>query len=270
MVIKRIYCVILLAISLLTFTSVIQAATANLTVHLRGVVMPSQKIKLSFAQPGIIRQVAGGGSLVKAGQVIAKLDDKTARAKLAQSEAEYRSAQSELSSVIHSRDKSARLVQENILSEIALVEADFAVVAAQEKVAVSKAKLQLAKNALADCTVLAPFSGAVAAKTVSKGEWVKAGDPVLEFVNLDELSLSIDIPPAMVAGLNVGMATSVLDEGKEVGQASVKTIYPVIDPASGLLRVVWRVKSTSGLLLSGRYVSLKSWFSHNNATEGGQ
>jgi RND family efflux transporter MFP subunit len=225
---------------------------------------------LSFTQPGIIRQIAGGGSLIEAGQIIAKLDDKKTKAKLAQSEAEYRSAKSELNSAVHSRDKSARLVEENILSDIALVEADFAVVIAREKLAVSKAKLQLANNALEECTVLAPFSGAVAAKMVSKGEWVKEGDPFIEFVNLDELSMSIDIPPSMATGLSEGMTTKVLDSSNEVGHASVKIIYPVIDPASGLLRVVWRIQPRSGILLSGRYVSLKSWLSVQSASVEGE
>ncbi|MCJ8274288.1 MAG: efflux RND transporter periplasmic adaptor subunit [Psychrosphaera sp.] len=185
------------------------AASNNQVVHLRGVVMPAQKVKLSFAQPGIIRQLASGGSLVEMGQVIAKLDDKKAKAQLAQSQAEYRSAKSELASVKHSRDKNARLVEQNILSEVALIEADFTVTVAQEKVAVARAKLDMAEAGLIDCTVLAPFSGAVVSVNASKGEWMKQGDPFVEFVNFKKLSLSIDIPPDMADGLSVGLTTDV-------------------------------------------------------------
>jgi RND family efflux transporter MFP subunit len=257
--------------------SVQAQASSNQLVHLKGVVMPAQKVKLSFAQAGIIRQLAGGGSLVEKGQVIAKLDDKKAKAQLAQSQAEYRSAKSELASVKHSRDKNARLVEQNILSEVALTEADFTVTVAQEKLAVARAKLDMAEATLIDCTVLAPFSGAVVAVNASKGEWMKQGDPFVEFVNFKKLSLSIDIPPEMTDGLAVGLTTDVLDKARVIGQAKVKTIFPVIDPSSGLRRIVWQVTAKDGMLLSGRYVSLASWAATNSTNtsskitdEGGQ
>lgn len=256
---------VFLGLSIGGLTTNVQAATAEVVVHLQGVVMPAQKIKLSFSQSGIIHELAGGGSIVEAGAVIGKLDDKKARSQLKQSAAQHRAAISELASVKHSRDKSARLVEEGILSEVALTEADFTVVAAQERLAVAKAQLELAEVALEECVVLAPFKGAVAAKNASNGEWMNAGDPFIEFVNLEELSLSIDIPPDMILGLYLGLTTDVLDKGQVVGQASVKTIYPVIDPASGLRRIVWQIIPNDGMLLTGRYISLGAWESAGKA-----
>jgi RND family efflux transporter MFP subunit len=250
---------ILLTLLAQTLTVAAWAASAEIAVHLQGVVMPAQKIKLSFSQSGIIREMAGGGSIVVAGGMVGKLDDSKARSQLKQSAAQYRSAISELASMKHSRDKSARLVEDSILSEVALTEADFTVVAAKERLIVAKAQLELAEAALAECVVNAPFKGAVIAKHVSTGEWANAGEPFIEFVNLEELSLSIDIPPDMILGLSLGLTTDVMDKGRIVGQASVKTIYPVIDPASGLRRIVWQVVPVKGVLLTGRYVSLAAW-----------
>lgn len=244
------------------------AEQSNPEVHLRGVVMPAQKVKFSFSQQGVVVDVASGGSLVQKGEVLAKLDDKKAIAQLEQSRAELRSAKQELASAQHQRDKSARLVAENILSDIALTEANFSVAMATEKVAVSKAKLAMARKAFEECTLIAPFSGAVAGKSISKGEWAKAGDAVLEFVNLSKLSLSIDIPPKMADGLSVGLITDVLEDGVILGSAKVKTIYPVIDPASGLRRIVWEIIPLEGVLLSGRYVSLANWKGNTTAAVG--
>ena len=271
---------VLLMLLAQTMTVSAWAASVEIAVHLQGVVMPAQKIKLSFSQSGMVREMAGGGSIVAAGGMVGKLDDRTARAQLKQSAAQYRSAISELASMKHSRDKSARLVEEGILSDVALTEADFTVVAAKEQLIVAKAKLELAETALADCVVNAPFTGAVVAKNASTGEWVNAGDPFIEFVNLEELSLSIDIPPDMILGLHQGLTTDVMDKGRVVGQASVKTIYPVIDPASGLRRIIWRVIPAQGVLLTGRYVSLAAWSTASSgngsddttdtSTEGGE
>jgi RND family efflux transporter MFP subunit len=233
--------------------------TADVAVHLRGVVMPAQKIKFSFAQSGMITQIAGGGSIVEAGEVIGKLDQSKVRSQLKQSKAQYLSAKSELASVKHSRDKSARLVAEDILSEVALIEADFTVEVAKQKLIVAKAQLELAQTTLDECIVKAPFKGAVVAKNANQGEWVNAGDPFMEFVNLKALSLSIDIPPDMTLGLYNNLTTDVIDKGRVVGSARVKTIFPVIDPASGLRRIVWQITPIKGILLTGRYVSLAVW-----------
>lgn len=249
----------------------ISKAQADTQVHLRGIVMPAQKVKLSFSQPGIVREIAKGGSMLNKGDLVGKLDDSKAQAQLLQAHAEVRSAQSQLAQAEHSRDKNARLVEQNILSDIALTEAEFAVTVAAEKVAVTQAKLQIAKAALAACTVYAPFDGAVVGVAISKGEWAKQGDAFIEFVNFSQLTLSIDIEPEMADALSVGLTTDVINGGQTVGSAEVKTIYPVIDPASGLRRIVWHVYPKGGLLLSGRYVSLAPWAGLNSlSAKGGQ
>ena len=243
--------------SFLSFAS--QSSGQTNAVHLRGIVMPAKEVKLSFSQPGIVEELAAGGSMLSKGDVIGKLSEKKAKAQLAQARAEYRSAKSQLASSQHAKDKNARLVEQQILSDIAVLEAEFSVTVAQEKVAVAKAKLDIAKAVVEACTVSAPFDGAVVAVNLSKGEWAKQGEPFAELVNFNELTLSLDIPPELADGLTIGLTTTVLNNNEEVGEARVETIYPVIDPASGLRRIVWHVVPKSGYLLSGRYVSLANW-----------
>ena len=235
------------------------AEKVDTSVHLRGVVMPAQKVKLSFAQAGVVEYMVKAGTVVQQAEVIARLDDQKAKAQLAQSQAQFRSAESELSSARHNRDKSARLVAEDILSEVALVEAEFSVVLAKEKLAVARAQLDIAEAALQDCIVKAPFKGAVILTNIHQGEWASPGEPFLELVDFQRLNIAIDIPPAMAKQLKLGLSTLILDDQETLGRAEVKTIYPVIDPASGLLRVVWEVQPNKGVLLSGRYVSLAEW-----------
>jgi multidrug efflux pump subunit AcrA (membrane-fusion protein) len=145
------------------------------------------------------------------------------------------------------------------MSDVALVEAAFKVAITLEKVNVSKAVLELAEVALEEYTITAPFHGAITALYANKGEWMEMGDPFLELVSLQELELTIDIPPKFASGLRLGLTTDVLIEGQIVGTAKAKTIFPVIDPASGLRRIIWLVIPLKGLLLSGQYVSLTNW-----------
>ncbi len=228
-------------------------------VHLRGVVVPDQQIKISFSRSGLLSELVEEGSLVKSGAVLARIDTAKAQAELKQSEAKVFSARAELAAANHSLNKLVRLIQENILSDIALVEAKFSVDVARAKLTVTNAQLEVARQSLADCTIKAPFDGAVVSLMSNKGEWVNTGDPFVEFADLANLTLSLDLPLEMFKGLARDHQTKVLAQGREIGSAKVKRIFPMIDPASGLRRVVWVITPNQGELLSGRYVSLESW-----------
>ncbi len=230
-------------------------------VHLQGVVMPSQKTKLSFVESGLISQIIANGSVVNKGEMIALLDTSKAKIELAKSQAQVRSAASQFESAKHDRDKSARLVNDKVLSDIAMTEAEFSVSVAKENLLIAQAQLELVKQQLANCTISAPYTGAIIVKNFNQGEWVNAGDPIIELVNLEQLSLSIDIPPETRFNLQLGTQTRVYIQDQWVGVATVKTIFPTVEPTSGLLRVVWHIKAIDDHLLSGRYVSLDDWTS---------
>lgn len=229
-------------------------------VHLRGVVVPSQQAKLSVAQHGQIVWIASGGSIIKKGEMLAQINDIKLRAEQSQAKAMLHSAEAELAAAQHSHEKSRRLVNENILSDIALTEAEFSVRTAEAKVAVNRSKFELAKLAVEQAILLAPYDGVVTSTKLSTGEWAKPGDPIIEFASLLALTMSIDIPPQLTDSLNVGDTTDVLYDGNVIGLAIVKRLFPILQPSSGLRRVVWTIETNKSILISGRYVELKAWF----------
>jgi len=241
----------------LALTSMAQSLDPS--VHLRGLVMPDKQIKIAFSQAGLLAEVLGSGNTAEQGQILASIDDKTARAEVLLHQAMLSTALSDLKSAQHSWDKSARLVKENILSEIALVEADFVIESARSRLDAAQAQLNLSKIKLDACRIKAPFKGAVLALNAHKNEWVMPGDPILEYADLVNLTLSIYVPPEFAQQIKLGLETSISIGNQVVGQATVKQIFPSIDPASGLLRIVWSVKSKNKQLLSGQYVELKNW-----------
>ena len=96
-------------ILLLFFPLFLRAEALDPTVHLRGVVMPAQQVKVSFARSGLVSELADDGSVVRVGEVIAGIDKGRARAELNKSRAMVSSARAELGAAEHSRDKAARL-----------------------------------------------------------------------------------------------------------------------------------------------------------------
>lgn len=245
---------------LLVLATQFALADALTSVHLRGVVVPAQQAKLSVAQQGQVEWMAPDGTEVKEGAPLIRINAIKLNAEMSQAQAMYQSSLAELAAANHSLEKSRRLVQENILSDIALTEAEFSVKTAEAKVAVNRSKLDLAKLAVAQAIVVAPFDGVVASSKISIGEWAQPGDPIIEFASLSTLSMSLDVPPEYTDTLSPGDSTQVLFGGKTIGTATVTRLFPLLQPSSGLRRVIWTVETDEAMLISGRYVELEAWF----------
>lgn len=242
------------------FTALSAWAENLASVHLRGVVVPAQQAKLSVAQQGQVTWIAPDGSYVEAGAILAQINDIKLKAELSQARAMFHSAEAELAAAQHALEKSRRLVNEDILSDIALTEAEFSVRTADAKVAVNRSKLELAELAVQQAVLLAPYDGVVANSKISAGEWAQPGDPIIEFASLLQLTMSLDVPPEYTELLQEGDSTEVLFKGQVIGKATVKRLFPLLQPSSGLRRVVWDIHTTETMLISGRYVELKAWF----------
>lgn len=243
------------------FTTVSNVYADNASnVHLRGVVVPAEQVNLSMNQNGVLRFIAPSGSIVKQGEKLAEINPAQLSAQYHQARAMLQAAKAELAAAKHGLEKSRRLVNENILSDIALTEAEFSVQTASANLDVSESKYHIAKLAVEDAILYAPFEGVVADTKLKRGEWTKQGDPIIEFASLESLVMSIDIPPGLTDTLTLGQSTSVNFQGNKIGTATVKRLFPLLQPSSGLRRVVWEVTTTSSVLISGRYVELEPWF----------
>lgn len=228
------------------------------SVHLRGIVLPVHQAKLSFARSGRIHDLPAEGDSFKLGQPIAQLDDKMAKLTIAKSNVALDIARLDLKQALHNHAKTARLLAENIVAKIAITEIEFSVDRAKARIKEAETHLAGAHLELASCTITAPFAGVVVNVLSHLGEHINPGQSVIVLADLSELELAVDIPPEVDQSLQPGTLTSVYVNGKMVGQAEVKVIIPLIDAASGLRRVIWRIEGDSAVL-AGRYVTLAHW-----------
>jgi len=160
------------------------------------------------------------GDHVKAGQVLARLDDTSQRAALAQAQAQFRSAQAllvqyqaQLAQNQRDVNRAEDLVQRKLVSEQAveqartLVETQGAQVEQQRKlIEVTAANVRSAQVQLDYCTVHAPFTGVVIAKAAQVGEIVSpfsAGGGFTRtgigtLVDMDSLEIEVDVNEAYI------------------------------------------------------------------------
>jgi RND family efflux transporter MFP subunit len=223
-----------------------------------GVVKPVRRAKLSFAQAGVLIKVPDEGQIIQKGFIVAKQDDRQAQIGMAEAEAAMESARLAIETAQHEKAKTERLLKEKIVAPIALTESNFALKKAEAQLKIAEAGYVAAKLKLKQCQLIAPFKGVIVEVMGTIGEQSGPGNPVAEIVDLSCLEISVDIPLHSTRNIKPGLKTSILIGSKKVGKAEVKVILPLVDPASGLRRVIWRVIQADEML-TGRHISLAPW-----------
>jgi RND family efflux transporter MFP subunit len=119
-----------------------------------------------------------------------------------------------------------------------------------------RTELELAKQALADSTLTAPFSGRVRERHATPGQFLGTGAPVVTIVKVNPLRLRLSIPEREAAAVRLGLAVRVLLEGDPTAHAGrVVRISPAIDETSRTLSVEAEVANTNGVLRPGAFAN---------------
>ena len=117
------------------------------------------------------------GDLVKAGQLLFRLDDRLVRAQIAQAEATIKRDEAQLSDAQGIYERRSTLVQKRIVSESAMDTAKANMEALKASIAAGKAALEAQRTQLDYLTIAAPITGRTGATTFKPGANVRAADP---------------------------------------------------------------------------------------------
>jgi membrane fusion protein (multidrug efflux system) len=117
------------------------------------------------------------------------------------------------------------------------------------------ARLGVAQRALSDATVTAPFSGLVARRYVSRGEYVTAGHKLFELVSLDPIEVEFFLPEVDSSRVRVGQSVEVrvAPHPDEIFLATVTVVSPTIDTRTRTLRVKAELVNSDGRLRPGLF-----------------
>lgn len=99
---------------------------------------------------------------------------------------------------------------------------------------IDEAKLSSSKTRLAKTEIHAPFSGIAGLRKVSVGEYVKAGDALVELVELDPIKLDFSVPEIDVGKIHPGQKVNVRVDAYpgQTFEGSVYAIAPQLDASS--------------------------------------
>jgi RND family efflux transporter MFP subunit len=201
------------------------------------------------------------GMVVRAGQLLARLDDANSRVNLQLAEAEVGATRSQLEETRVRRreaerelERRSRLLERAIISEAELdaaraeVDSLTARLAQQaEQVKVSEARVALWQQELADRQIRAPFAGVVVTKNAQPGEMispVSAGGGFTRtgigtIVDMDSLEIEVDVNESYINRVSAGQPVeAVLDAYADWNiPAEVIAIVPTADRQRATVKV---------------------------------
>jgi RND family efflux transporter MFP subunit len=211
-----------------------------------GYTEPCRIITVSAGDVGVIAEMlVKEGDPVKKGQILARLDTTVLQAELEIAKAEARLAATRNQRVLDLA-QSTRVTPEELEK-------------AKTELAIKEAQVRRIDAMIEVRTMRSPVEGVVTEIKRDPSESVSAATPhVLTVVQIDRLNVNLFLPPARVENLKAGDKTELLllDPERRTS-ATVEFVSPVIDAASGTVRVKFAIENPAGAIRSGGRCTLE-------------
>lgn len=183
----------------------------------------------------MLELLAEEGDLVRAGQVLARIDPDRPRLEMERSRAAVRKL-----------ENNYRRSQELLASKLVSAEASDQI---RYDLEAARAAYQLAQLELSYTDIVAPIDGVIAQRNAKAGNLIQLNSSLFRIVDTRRLEAVLNVPErdlaTMQAGLRVTMQADALP-GKEF-EGRIDRVSPVVDGGSGTFRVVVAFPGSDGL-----------------------
>lgn len=173
-----------------------QPVVTSSRVTASGVVVPVEKVELSFPGGGVVKTVeVAAGDAVNANQPLVTLDPAILEARVAEAEAAVVTTQTQLTYLKRTGTSQERLD------------------AAQANIDAAVAAVDIAKAQLAQATLTAPFDGTVASVNISPAEFANPGQIVITMGDLTHFKIeTTDLSQNDVVAVKTGQTANLYVE----------------------------------------------------------
>jgi RND family efflux transporter MFP subunit len=209
-------------------------------LKLDGSIQPVRQATVAAQTPGnVLALLAKAGDRVKAGQPLARIDDRSASAGLAQSAAGVAQAEAALREARTELARTRELRAQGFVSQAALDSAANRMAGAEAGLAQAQAGRSQAALARGFAVLTAPFDGIVQATLVQVGDLAGAGRPIATVYAPGLQRAVVQIPASQTAGARAAARIEVqADDGRWIAPAQ-HTELPVTDTVSQTIE--WRL-----------------------------
>ena len=243
----------------------------TLTKDYPGYLTTEKTVNLVARVNGTLQSVSyAPGGRVKKGQLMFVIEPTLYNDKVAQAEAELKTAQAQLEYARNNYSRMKEAVKSDAVSQIQVLQSESSVTEGVAAVSNAEAALSTARTNLGYCYVRAPFDGTISKSTVDVGSYVGGSlqpvtlatiykdDQMYAYFNVADnqwLEMSMnnqqptkDLPKKIMVQLG--------KEGTESYPATLDYLSPNVDLNTGTLMVRANFDNPQGVLKSGLYVSI--------------
>lgn len=224
----------------------VRVATAEQKITAVGSLQSNESVVLSSEIAGRVTKIGfTEGTAVKANKLLIQLDDAVLKAQRDQAQANL---------TLHEADyrRAEALLQDHAISQ---QERD----TAYARWVLDQASVQLAEAQWQKTQILAPFSGTLGLRTISPGDYIQPGKPLVNLEDTRSLKVEFSIPEKYSARIVEGQ-NFVLQSAAVAGRDFIGEIYainPLVNAASRSLVVRGRLDNPDGLLRPGQFANLQ-------------
>jgi len=175
-----------------------------------GVVKASDESALSFRVDGPLVQVnVTLGEPVKKGELLMHIDPRDFEDRIQSLDAQLAGAAAQQQNANQDYVRMSKLFAQQVVPQRDYDHAKNTMDSANAVVKNINAQLTIARHALNDTSLLAPYDGVVTEQLVENSEMVDSGDVVLQFHNIQLLEVTVSVPENEIVRRSVGEGTSV-------------------------------------------------------------
>ncbi|NBX66967.1 MAG: efflux RND transporter periplasmic adaptor subunit [Proteobacteria bacterium] len=182
----------------------------------------------------VLELLVDRGSIVKKGQVLARIDLRDRRERVTETEQKLKQAEVEY-------EAASVLQSEGFNSKIRLAQK-------KAELETARAQLKLARTDLANTEVKAPFDGIVSDRAIEAGDYVKGGDALATVVTLNPLKIRGYMSETDIIHAKVGAVASVTLPDNKTLEGIITFVAPVAEERSRTFPVELEAANEAGVI----------------------
>ncbi len=223
----------------------VEAAQWNRRIKAIGSLVAFQGVDVTTEVSGVITSINfDSGDEVKEASLLVELDNRTETANLESARAQFNADNSQYQRLLKLKDQSF-VTSNDIDTQASLVD-------------IAKAKINVARAALAKKIIYAPFSGKLGIRQVDLGEYVAPGNTIVTLLSLDQLYIDFTLPESNFKDLVIDQALEfgVRSYPNQVFSAKVETWNPQLDASTRNIAIRAVVDNRERLLAPGMFADM--------------
>ena len=225
------------------------------SLHLTGTLRPEAEVDLGFKLPGRVLEVTvTRGDIVKAGQLLARIDASDLDAQAVQAEAGIKAAMLQKGLADDAAKRSKDLAEVGVASDQQVVMSGGQANLGAAQVAQATAARKYIDVIKRETKLYAPIDGVIVRAPTAAGFFAGPGTPLFRIERLSTLRFQGHLSDVDAARVSKGTAIAVRSEAGIQGQGKLELIIPSVDPMTRRVPVEALIANADAKLFAGSMV----------------